>query len=176
MADTRLLVIGERAGFTPHIGHLVGMMEYARATTLSGVAGLSTAELDHLADTQSNSIGALLAHIAAVEAYYQVASFEQRDFTYEERGRWGFALSLGEQARAAIRGRPLEHYLADLAEVRANTLAALAQRDDAWLAETREVGAGTRVNNHFMWFHVFEDELNHRGQIRWLRKRLPAAS
>jgi hypothetical protein len=23
-----------------------------------------------------------------------------------------------------------------------------------------------------MWFHEFEDEINHRGQIRWLRKRI----
>jgi hypothetical protein len=29
------------------------------------------------------------------------------------------------------------------------------------------------ANNHFKWFHVFEDEINHRGQIRWLRARLP---
>lgn len=28
-----------------------------------------------------------------------------------------------------------------------------------------------RANNYFKWFHVFEDELNHRGQIRWLRIR-----
>lgn len=31
--------------------------------------------------------------------------------------------------------------------------------------------AGNPSNNNFMWFHVFEDALNHRGQIRWLRKR-----
>ena len=23
------------------------------------------------------------------------------------------------------------------------------------------------------WFHAVEDEISHRGQIRWLRKRLP---
>ncbi|WQI98124.1 integrase, partial [Rossellomorea vietnamensis] len=25
---------------------------------------------------------------------------------------------------------------------------------------------------HFKWFHVFEDELNHRGQIRMIKKRM----
>jgi hypothetical protein len=26
---------------------------------------------------------------------------------------------------------------------------------------------------HWAWFHVAEDEINHRGQMRWLRARLP---
>ena len=58
--------------------------------------------------------------------------------------------------------------------MRERTLQALQQRDDSWLdIETRW---GQRlVNHHWMWFHVFEDELNHRGQIRWLKRRLPGA-
>lgn len=57
--------------------------------------------------------------------------------------------------------------------MRERTLQALQQRDDSWLdIETRW---GQRlVNHHWMWFHVFEDELSHRGQIRWLKRRLPA--
>jgi uncharacterized damage-inducible protein DinB len=47
------------------------MLLYARQTTLAAVEGLSIAELDHLQDDSSNSIGALLAHIAAVERWYQ---------------------------------------------------------------------------------------------------------
>ena len=30
-----------------------------------------------------------------------------------------------------------------------------------------------RINVHWAWFHVAEDEINHRGQIRLLRTRLP---
>jgi len=29
------------------------------------------------------------------------------------------------------------------------------------------------MNAHWAWFHVAEDEISHRGQIHWLRKRLP---
>jgi C-terminal processing protease CtpA/Prc len=32
---------------------------------------------------------------------------------------------------------------------------------------------GSEGNNYFCWFHVFEDEINHRGQIRLLAKQLP---
>jgi hypothetical protein len=31
------------------------------------------------------------------------------------------------------------------------------------------------MNAHFAWFHTAEDEVNHRGQMRWLRKRLASA-
>ena len=30
-----------------------------------------------------------------------------------------------------------------------------------------------KINAHWAWFHVAEDEINHRGQMRWLRARLP---
>ena len=58
-----------------------------------------------------------------------------------------------------------------LERVRSETLAELGKRDDEWLEEHTSFGSGQRVNNYFKWFHVFEDELNHRGQIRWLKKR-----
>ena len=65
-------------GYTPTIGSLVGMLRYARATTLAAVDGLTLAELDHLQDPQSNSIGALLSHFIVVERAYQVMTFEDQ--------------------------------------------------------------------------------------------------
>lgn len=168
-------VVGEQPGFTADIGRLVVMLSYARRTTLAAVQGLTTAQLDHVHDAESNSIGALLAHIAGVEVAYQCSTFERRPLSPAEHARWDAALDLGERARAEIRGQPLSHYLAVLDEVRAHTLRELAARDDAWLAETTPFWGGHPANNHFKWFHVLEDEINHRGQIRWLRRRLPGA-
>jgi hypothetical protein len=51
------------------------------------------------------------------------------------------------------------------------TLEGLAARDDGWLE--RWVKPAPQINVHWAWFHAAEDEINHRGQIRWLRKRLP---
>ena len=45
-----------------------------------------------------------------------------------------------------------------------------ATRDDDWLEAP--LAALPRMNAHWAWFHVAEDEINHRGQIRWLRARL----
>lgn len=158
-------------GYSPTIGRLVGMLSYTRSTTLAAVQGLTTAQLDHLHDDASNSIGALLSHIIVVERSYQVLTFEERPLSPQEDERWSTALKLGENGRRALRGYPLDHYVEELATVRQRTLESLAVRDDAWLE--RSVSPAPKINAHWAWFHVAEDELNHRGQIRWLRARLP---
>jgi uncharacterized damage-inducible protein DinB len=132
---------------------------------------LRVEELDYLPDPQSNSIGALLLHIAAAEAGYQAATFDARELNAEEKQRWGAALELGAKGRNEIRGSELSYYLDRLDQVRAKTLEELGRRDDQWLESETSFGNGRRVNNYFKWFHVLGHEINHRGQIRWLRSR-----
>ena len=171
----RDLLIGDVPGFTPHIGRLVAMLTYVRSTTLAAVSDLGVAQLDYLPDAQANSIGALLLHIAASEAGYQVATFEQRQPTAAEMLDWAAALELGERARSEVRGFEVAYYLDRLANVRERTLAQLRQRQDDWLEERTAFKHGA-VNNYYKWFHVFTHEVNHRGQIRWLRSRALQAS
>jgi uncharacterized damage-inducible protein DinB len=161
-------------GYTPNIGRLVGILLYARQTTLAAVEGLSIAELDHLQDGSSNSIGALLAHIASVERGYQCITFEERPPSTLENAALEPALTLGAEGRRLLRGKPLDHYVHELSEARRLTLEGLAARDDAWLE--RPLRAAAAMNAHFAWFHVAEDEINHRGQMRWLRARLGSAA
>jgi uncharacterized damage-inducible protein DinB len=171
-----MYLIVESPGFTPQIGRLVSMMNYVRSTTLTAVAGLGVHELDYLHDAQSNSIGALLLHIAAAEVGYQAHSFDDRGLNEEEGQAWGTALALGEVARLDIRGRELDYYVSRLEQVRARTLTELARRDDQWLEERTASGSGREANNHFKWFHVLGHEINHRGQITWLRTRAMRSS
>ena len=171
MSERDLFLITEIPGFTPQIGRLVSMMNDVRSTTLSAVAGLGVDELDYLHDSQNNSIGALLSHIAAAEVGYQAATFFGRGLDEEERQEWGAALDLGERARREIRGHELDHYVSRLEQVRARTLAELGRHTDQWLEERTSSASGREVNNYFKWFHVFGHEINHRGQIRWLRTR-----
>ena len=160
-------------GYSPGIGRLVCMLTYARSTTLAAVEALTIADLDRLHDEHSNSIGALLAHIAIVERSYQVLTFEERLLSAEENERWAAPLKLGDNGRRSLRGQPLDHYVKDLNDARQATLQQLAARDDDWL--DRAVKVSPRINAHWAWFHVAEDEINHRGQIRWLRARLRQA-
>ena len=142
MSERDRFLISEIPGFTPQIGRLVSIMNYVRFTTFSAVAGLGVNELDYLHDSESNSIGALLSHIAAAEVGYQAATF------------YGRGLSVSR-----------------LEQVRAKTLAELGRRKDQWLEDRTSSSGGQEVNNYFKWFHVFGHEINHRGQIRWSRTR-----
>ncbi|MEF2277861.1 DinB family protein [Deinococcus sp. YIM 134068] len=160
-------------GYTPHIGVLVAMMNYARLTTLQAVGGLSVEELDAIPPGFSNSIGMLLAHIAAVDRLYQRLSFENRGFDKGEMAVYGGAISFGQEGER-VRGFELGHYLDDLEAARADTLAELARRDDTWLASNLQVPDFDYPNHHWAWFHVMEDEVSHRGQIRIIRKVLEA--
>jgi uncharacterized damage-inducible protein DinB len=167
----QIFLITDIPGYSPQISRLLSMMNYARYTTLEAVKGLTVEQLDYLLDAQSNSIGALLLHYAAVEYAYQVATFEQRDLSEEELTRWGLALNLGDEGRANIKGNDLSYYLDRLNEVRQKTYELFATVDDNWLYTEEEFWHNKPANYYFMWFHVFEDEINHRGQIRLIRKR-----
>jgi uncharacterized damage-inducible protein DinB len=171
MGEHDLYLIGDVEGFTPHIGRLVSMLNYVRHTTLEAVAGLEPSQLDYMPDARSNSIGALLSHIAAAEVGYQAATFHGRELSDQEKDEWGAVLPLGDRSRQEIRGRGLAHYVSRLEQVRAVTLLELGRRDDAWLEAETTFRNGQRINNYFKWFHVLGHEINHRGQIRWLRSR-----
>lgn len=170
MAQHNLYLIGDVDGFTPQIGRLVSMLNYVRHTTLDAATGLARTQLDYMPDAQSNSIGALLSHIAAAEVGYQAATFHERELTVQEQDEWGAVLPLGDRSRQEIRGHDLSYYLTRLEQVRAVTLLELGRRDDAWL-DIETAFRGQRINNYFKWFHVLGHEINHRGQIRWLRTR-----
>lgn len=168
----RNLLIADRAGFSPQISRLIGMMDYARHTTLEAVRGLSIEELDLRPEPYGNSVGMLLEHFVAVERIYQLISLDHPDPDAALGERWMPGLMLGQLGREKIKGHPLSYYLHNLAETRAQTLQMLVEKDDTWLEEPLPFW-GQTGNRYFMWFHVFEDEINHRGQIRMLRQHMP---
>lgn len=164
-------------GYTPTVGAIVTMLDQARASTLEAVAGLSVAELDHQHDATANPIGAMLAHIAAIEWAYTVTTLGGAPPTGDEWARWMPLMRLGEGAWAAARGQSLEALVEQLAAVRERTREGLRRVDDAWLSQELTLPwLRQPATNLWAWYHVMEDELNHRGQIRWLRSRLPNAS
>ncbi|MDG0808043.1 DinB family protein [Cohnella rhizosphaerae] len=168
----QIYLITDIQGYTPEVGRLLSMMNYARYTTLEAAKNLTTEQLDYLMDPEGNSIGALLLHFAAVEFAYQLETFEKRDLNEEEMLIWGPALDLGEKGRQAIRGNDLTYYVNKLNEVRTKTYELFKTVDDDWLHLEEPFWYGKQANHYFMWFHVFEDEINHRGQIRLIKKKM----
>lgn len=176
-AEDELNIIGPKAGYTPHIGTLVSMLNWMRDVILRPVQGLSVEDLDYLHDENSNSIGAALLHLAATERFYQIHTFEGKkwgDWSEKDDKAWSIASGLGDPARKEIKGHDLAFYLDKLAAVRAVTLEEFAKRDDEWLLAVDYDWFWGPTNNYCKWFHVCEHESNHNGQIKWLKSRLPS--
>lgn len=161
--------IKPKEGYTPQIGFMVDMMEELKERIIADVKDLTQAETDYLFDDQANTIGALIMHLAANEAYYQVETLEERQWTPEEKEFWGIAGGLGKESREKLKGKPIKYYLDLWQEVREKSLKGLKARDDAWFATNIDEG----INNHWVWFHVMEHQANHMGQIASIKNRLP---
>ncbi|MBT1689105.1 DinB family protein [Dawidia soli] len=170
-------VIGPTPGYSPQIGTLVSMLNYNRFTILRMTKSFTKTELDFLLDPKANTIGALLLHLGATEVFYQANTFEGRqEFNDAEKKEWGAAMELGDEGRKVIKGNELKYYVDKITAVREKTLATLKTKDDAWLlAVDPEWSKDESYNTYWKWFHVCEHESNHRGQIAFLKSRLPGA-
>lgn len=176
-SDTSVYVIGPMEGYSPLIGTLVSMLNYNRYAIERIVAPLTREQLDYLHDDKANTIGALLLHLGATEKFYQINTFEGREeYSDQEEKVWGAAMSLGDNGRNSIKGKDLKYYIDAITEVRASTLEQLKKKDDDWLLAVDPKWSQERnLNTYWKWFHVCEHEANHRGQISWLKGRLPGS-
>ena len=168
-------VFGPRKGYTPHISNLVSMMNWMRGVLLGPVRGMSIKDLDYIHDSDSNSVGAMLLHLAATEKYYYLNTFENMSWgswDAKTAAEWDTPMNLGERGRQMIKGNPLDYYLEKLSTIRENTLQALKSKDDDWLFYTDENFVWGPTNNYCKWFHVVEHESNHNGQIKYISSRI----
>ncbi len=170
-------IIGPIDGYSPQIGTFVSMLNWIRESVIRATKGLSSDDLDFLVDEKSNSIGALLLHLAATDVVYQdLTFFNLKGFSSANEKKWGVPMSLGDEGRKQIKGNPLDYYISSLTEVREKTLSEFKKRDDKWFAEIDPSFFGNQpTNNYCKWFHVCEHEANHRGQMTVIRKRLPGS-
>lgn len=155
-------------GYTHDIGNMVSMLDDLKGRVERLVVNLNQEQIDYLIDEDANRIGAVIYHLAATEAYYQIYTFENRQFNEQENEKWMTALSLGDKGREELKGKPIKFYLDIFDEVRAKTKELLITKDDNWFAKRNG-----QMTNHWAWFHVMEHQANHMGQLAFLTKRLP---
>ncbi len=156
-------------GYSTQIGIMVDMLEDLKDRITEDVKGLSQEQTDFQFDEKANSVGAIMMHLIANEAYYQVETLEGRSWTEEEKNLYELAGGLGPDSRDQFKGKPIGHYLELWDQVRAKTLEGLKTKDDHWFASQIEEG----VNNHWVWFHVLEHSSSHMGQISLIKARMP---
>jgi hypothetical protein len=178
--DSGLNVLGPRPGYSPQIGTFVSELTWMREVNgiLRATEKLTQADLDYLSDKSANTIGALMLHLAATEAYYQMNTFGGMawdSWSADIKKKWDPAMNLGDEGRANIKGHDREYYVNILHEVREKTLAEFRKKDDAWFLAADKGWPWGPTNNFCKWFHVCEHEAHHTGQIAMLRKRLPGA-
>ncbi len=161
-------VIEPPKGYSLEIGNMIAMLDNLKQRVERNVSGLDQAGTDFLLDENANSPGAIIYHLAATEAYYQVYTFEGRGFNAEERKKWDTALSLGKKARNEFKGKPIRYYMDLYDQVRAKTKELLKTKDDKWFAKK----ATGNMSNHWAWFHVMEHQANHMGQLAMITKRI----
>lgn len=174
--DDRINVLGPKDGFAPHVGTLLSMMTWMRDAILGPVKNMTPEQLDYVHDSDSNSIGAMLLHLAATERFYQVHTFEGKkwgDWREEDKKRFEVAMNLGDEGRKTIKGNNLDYYASTLKEVREITIKEFKNRDDKWLLSVDENWFWGPTNNYCKWFHVCEHESNHNGQIKYIKSRIP---
>ncbi|MDH5162996.1 DinB family protein [Heyndrickxia oleronia] len=167
-----LFLIDQKDGMSLEFSKLVSMMNYARETTIAEVQELNVEELDFLYGAEANSIGMLLAHMVSVEKAYQIETFYNREVTDEEINELNPALELGSKAREQIHGNTIDFYMKELIDARNKTIETFQTLPDEWLFQQTPFWFDQQANNYFKWFHVFEDEINHRGQIRIIKKMM----
>ncbi len=114
-------IIGPKEGFSPQIGTLVSMMNWMRMVVLRSVTDMTKEDLDYLHDAKSNTIGAMLLHLAATDVWYHTDTFEKRQLNENEKAKWDAAMGLGDEGRKMIKGNDLDYYLNILKETRAKT-------------------------------------------------------
>src|ERR1700728_2848541 len=99
LEDKDLNIIGPKEGYSPQIGTLVSEMAFMRSQVLNNVKGLTMEQLDWLMDNKANTIGALLFHLCATDAFYHEHTFKGVAW-----GKWddavqkkfGVAMELGD--------------------------------------------------------------------------------
>jgi hypothetical protein len=162
--------IGNVEGASPKIADMISMLEDLKDRVEETVKNMNQYEIDYLHDEKANRIGALVMHLAAAEKFYQVFTFENREFNEEEKKKWQTALNLDQSARDEFKGHNIQYYLDIYNEVRAKTISELKKRDDEWFGI---VQMKYDISNQYCWFHVMEHQSSHLGQILFLKKRIP---
>ena len=156
-------------GYSPNIGIMVNMLEDLKDRITGQVKNLNQTETDFEFDDKANSIGALVMHLVATEAYFQIETLEERQLTEEEQKLFGVGGELNDNSKQELKQKTIQHYLDLWNEVRQKTLAGLKTKDDTWFASEIDEG----INYHWAWYHVMEHQANHMGQIALVKNRLP---
>jgi uncharacterized damage-inducible protein DinB len=161
-------------GFPRRIGLYLAQLDDVRQRTKASVEGLNARQLCWYPQSDVESIGTLLLHIAAVEC-----SWIQEDIARKPMGEeWKIAFPI-RFGLPQVTDRSLEYFIEKLDAVRNQTRGVLAELTDDDLARTivplDDENAPNPQEYTIEWilYHVLEHEAHHKGQIAVMKRLLP---
>jgi uncharacterized damage-inducible protein DinB len=164
-------VVEVHASRAPEIGRTLWMLQDARSRTLEDLEGVIPAMVDWLPPDGESSIGAVLYHLAGIEADWLYAEvLEQPEFPPAVVALFPHDVRDGQGHLSQVTGVSLEEHLQRLAAVRSLLLDVFEAMD---LAEFRRVRALPHydVTPEWVLHHLMQHEAEHRSQLASLRAR-----
>ena len=155
----------------PQVGRLLWMLQESRQRTLRLLRDLGDVDLDWAPAPRENSIGALLYHIAAIEADWLYVEVLEAPFPPDVVTLFPEDVRDETGQLAKARGFTLEDHLRRLDAVRAKVLEAFRDMPLAELQRPRDLPEYV-VTPEWVMHHLMQHEAEHRGEIgmlRWLR-------
>jgi len=171
-APVRRFLIEPPAGYAPEIGPWIAALDDTRARTLQTVAGLTAAALDAPGPVGSNTIGALLYHIAGAEAMWLYQRILQQPLPEEIAALFPHPRDeAGLLSR--LPGAGLESHLHRLSSMSAQLRATCQAMSVVEFRQVRS-GNGPRGQTEFsvegVLQQLMQHEAEHRGHIQLIRE------
>jgi uncharacterized damage-inducible protein DinB len=160
-------IIAYRENYDKTSGIVADMLEKVRNTTIELISDLSMEQLDYMNENFVNSLAKLSMHICAVEKGY-INFFKNTEMSNAEAMYWQPFLS-GELIKVGKLNKEFSFYEDLLKQSNYESLEILRNKDDAWLFQILDFG-NTKTNRLFYLFHRMEDEMQHQGQMKLIRK------
>jgi len=169
----RSLELEPLPGYDPAVGVWLAALQEARTRTKARVHDLAPAALDWTGDGLVNSIGTLLAHVAAIEMDWLFTEICEQAIPADVLALLPPDVRTADGRLTPVVGLPLVEHVRRLDEARAVLLERAADLDATDLHRVRRLER-CDVTPAWVFHHLLQHEAEHRAQIALLRARAGA--
>lgn len=170
--DRPRFIVEPLAGYPGQIAEALWQMEDTRTRTLEQLGPIDPRMVDVAPTGSTNTIGALLYHIAAIELdWLYTEILESDDYPPDIAALFPDDVRDDEGALVRAAGEPIESHLGRLAVVRSHFLQKMQDIGHAEFTRVRSLESYD-VTPAWAIHHLCQHEAEHRGQMTELATRL----